>query len=537
MLRFLITLLSTIAITLSVFSQGVMKSQYELDSLSIYNKGKQEYTFYLKGGTQGLYIENYTFGTEPRILINIVNNTPDTLINNYKARDCGVLWLEVSLRYGDKINPGDTIQLYSAWLKKMGSFRCPLYYRYTLRDSMINATYRIWGNISKEKEVSNAEGVLTEKRDTILVNNGYASQDEINSHSKDKLKDAPRASKITYHPNGFIKTEIYPMHEYHYSEEKNGQIIKHIFGDSEYTAPVVYNYKDGEIYSKTSPKFINRKTYKIPYTVSKGIFKKEDLYEGEIEFYNTDDEHVISTLVKNGIQQEGFFYKGERYNLKDSLGQKDGKWIALHNSGGLCTHYSIADYGCKYISGIETYKNGVHTDTTYNFYKSGKLRSINIYPEGSAEQTHISYREDGSIQQVSTCLKTDSSKFTYEIITRYSDSLPNCIVTKTIGKKHKSFIDYTYSYKNCQVYSRTSNQKEIFYDTTQSVFLETFNDEQVYIKKEIGFNTRRIPFTVEIGEFEENEIYMINGIIEYYSEHGVFIERKKVLDGIIIGDE
>ncbi len=527
MRRFFLTLSCVLFLVFPLFGQAIGRDRFKLDSLQFHTSDRQEYSFYIKGGTQGLYIEHYYFGAEPRIDLNIINNTPDTLINRYKSRDGTVTWIQRNiLPYGSKMAPGDTLKVYSGWQRRIGLFNNILIYDYTVRDSLKTKPFKIWGNLGDKNDIVNYNGAVKSK--TNLYPKG---------HTIDKKKYGNKEPIKTYFSNGFIKTEDYPVNEYQYSSQVCGQITKRIFGNSDYSSPIVFDYVDGEIRSKTTPKFINRKTRKIPYCISKGKFNLNELYSGVIEFYNIDDQIVVSKKVSRGIQQEGFLYKGERYNLKDSLDRKEGKWITLNWRGGICSHYSIADYGCKFVGNITTYKNGLAADTSYKYYKSGKLQTVHVYPSETVEESQIMYQENGTIRQAVSYFKTDSSRFTYEVISSYSGSLPGCIVKKTIGKRNAGLEDYTYEYRDCKVHHKTSIQTEIFYDTTKYVSTEYIDNLEISFNEEIGFNLRSIPYTIEIGEFDDNELFLINGRIEYYDKNRNFIERKKVLNRMITKEE
>lgn len=87
------------------------------------------------------------------------------------------------------------------------------------------------------------------------------------------------------------------------------------------------------------------------------------------------------------------------------------------------------------------------------------------------------------------------------------------------------------------MHHKTSTQTEMFYDTTKHVFTDDIDNREINFNEEIGFNLRSIPYTIEIGKSDDNELFLINGRIEYYDKNRSFIEPKKVLNRLIIEEE
>lgn len=457
-----------------------------------------------------MYVENYELKTAGRLVIGLINNTPDTLLNQYKVRDRSIVWLELSgFRPDRKLLPGDTLRVYTVWHSKSGKFAAPLVFNYSLHGSPMQSVFRIWGNHKTELQP------VTALPKTVL------------------------ASQKTYYPNGFIRTEIDRANEYHYSEKVSGQLTKHLIGDSMHTSRLVIDYEHGEMRRKTAPKRINYQQYKIPYTVSEGTFAANELVDGIIHFYNVEDELVVSVLVQNGVQQEGFIYKGERCNLTNSEGQKEGKWISLLGRRGYCTHYSIADYACKFVRDVETYRKGVPVDTAFSYYKSGKLLHMTLFPGDFTKRNTTSYREDGTVMHTVSYFKSDTSRFTYEVMTHFSES--GCITSKTLGKRNGT-EDFNYTYGNCKLQAKISFRKEFFDDTTQILVKQYIPEiegpgKEIFVTQKQGLMTRSIPYTIEKGEFDAAELYLISGTIEYRDKRGAFLRSRKVVNGMILEEE
>ena len=98
----LILFYTTVGVQL--FAQHYGLHKFDIDSLRHYTEDQKEYTFYVDGGTQGLYVDSINTWNNG-FYLNVVNNTSDTIIFNYKTRDCAAVWFQnkSSYRYGDPI--------------------------------------------------------------------------------------------------------------------------------------------------------------------------------------------------------------------------------------------------------------------------------------------------------------------------------------------------------------------------------------------------------------------------------------------------
>ncbi|MCG8574699.1 MAG: hypothetical protein MI810_07430 [Flavobacteriales bacterium] len=339
--------------------------------------------------------------------------------------------------------------------------------------------------------------------------------------------------KSYFYKNGYLKTDVFIGATYHYSESVKDQIVQRLIGNPDYPGAPTYDYRDGELYQITSLKRVNKGMTKIPYMISKGQFIKQRLYDGTINFYSEDDQFLVSKKVKNGKQQEGLIYQGEICNLTDSTGKRQGKWVDL----GLKSYeedLSSGDLKNKFIQKIEFYEDGIPVDTTFRFYKSGNLHSIHIHQKDSIAPYSILYREDGTLKQKITYSKDQNGLFSILTTHYYSDSIQDCIVKKTIERKGQAFPNFTYAFKDCQLYSKTSTRREIYHND-ETTEIEEIIDGRTYTRTvEIGFDTRPIPYTAEIGTFDDEGVNLVNGKICYYSARGELLHCKEVINGLII---
>lgn len=497
----------TFLLSISCFAQ-YGKDRYVLDSLQVYTSGKQEYFFTISGGKQGLFVDNYDQKAFGKLFISLINNTKDTLLSDFKIRDKGITWFKEG-SHAQKMAPGDTARFFSGWSRTEGAINSSLEFNYVVSGKNTNVVYQIWGTFRQEV-------IPVQSKQPVIV-----------------------PSQKTYYPNGFIKTETTRTQEFHYSEKVNGQLTRYLLGDSIHTSRVIMEYDNGEMFRKTSTQRINYLKDKIPYTVSEGKFLNNELYEGVIHFYSVDDDLVVSVLVEEGKQLEGFLYKGERCNLVNSQGQRNGKWISFLPRGGYCSHYSIADYACNYVYGVEMYQNGLLVDTAFTYYKNGKIRSVTLFPGDLGKRFMTSYLEDGSVKHTSSNFKLDANTV-YEVYTEYSDS--GCVLKKTLGKANEE-VEYTYSYVNCRVHAKISARKSFYYDTIEvasSIYIgevEGPGKEITTVKRELGRIPKTIPYTIETGEFNASELYLVNGTIEYRDRQGKLLKIRKVINGVIVEDE
>jgi len=116
-----------------------------------------------------------------------------------------------------------------------------------------------------------------------------------------------------YYENGFLCSEAFEgdragfpdqYRTYLYSDSIAGQLTDLILGDN-----TKFGYTRGRMSSKTSPRFISimhleePEEKRIPYTVEKGWFLHEKLYNGAIEYYDTFDKLLKTERVVEGKLQ------------------------------------------------------------------------------------------------------------------------------------------------------------------------------------------------------------------------------------------
>jgi hypothetical protein len=121
------------------------KDLYRLDSIQEYSPEIKRYVFNIDGPSQGLYFGTFNVDSLPRIEIEIINNTKDTLMFPYRERDCSVLWMRKE-RY-DTIAPGQSMILWSAWLRKIGTCNCPIQIKSNVNGESVSYVIQTWGRI------------------------------------------------------------------------------------------------------------------------------------------------------------------------------------------------------------------------------------------------------------------------------------------------------------------------------------------------------------------------------------------------------
>lgn len=128
-------------------SQAQIKGKdfYKLQSVQEYSPEIKRYIFNLKGPSQGLFLGTLNVDSLPRIEIEIINNTGDTLIHPYRERDCSVLWMRKE-RY-DKVAPGESMIFWSAWLRKIGPCNCPIQINGSVDGEKERYLLKTWGTI------------------------------------------------------------------------------------------------------------------------------------------------------------------------------------------------------------------------------------------------------------------------------------------------------------------------------------------------------------------------------------------------------
>jgi hypothetical protein len=132
-------------------SQAQIKGKdfYKLQFVQEYSPEIKRYVFNLNKPSQGLYLGTLKVDSLPRIEIEIINNTGDTLIHPYRERDCSVLWMRKE-RY-DKVAPGESMIFWSAWLRKIGFCNCPIRINSIVNGESKRYQIKTWGMILPSK--------------------------------------------------------------------------------------------------------------------------------------------------------------------------------------------------------------------------------------------------------------------------------------------------------------------------------------------------------------------------------------------------
>lgn len=289
----------------------------------------------------------------------------------------------------------------------------------------------------------------------------------------------------------------------------------------------------------TPEKVAKNNTVKIPYTVSHGQFNNDSLFDGILAYYNSRDELIVSKQIKNGNEQEGYILEGELVNLRDHLGRKTGKWITPVAPYWL-GKFENSENLFEVIGNIINYDKGEKIDTGFFYNRYGKLAQIFIYSKDTIPPKRVCYDNDGRISSIDYHVADPKYGFVRSSSIYYSDNIPDCIIKKETYE-HQN-LNFTYDYINCELYSKTSIKEK--FSTRQSTLKEThdfFSSSGKSQKESIIYFTTYdemvstpIPYTVEIGLFDSNEMYLVHGEINYYNSNGVLIESKKVVDGVVI---
>ncbi len=245
-------------------------------------------------------------------------------------------------------------------------------------------------------------------------------------------------------------------------------------------------------------------------------------------YYNIDGELLVSKRIIDGKEQEGYIFKGEHVNLTDGLGRKTGKWLTLRSSKQAGKFEGIYN--------ILNYKEGVKVDTGHFYNRSDQLTEIFIYGNDSTLPKRIVYNNSGGVSRIDYHTTDPKYRFVRSESIHYSDTLSTCITKRETYVNQK--VNYVYDYKNCQLYSKTSVKED--FTTVESEVTETFyppglNQKPIeYTETVLMPFLKPIPYSVEIGDFDDKETYLLNGTISYYAASGLLLESKEVVDGVIV---
>lgn len=510
-----------------------------LDTIVRFQEGTNEYSF-LWTKKQGFFWDTISHKIDCHdVVLNILNDTKDTIfITKLGGGDGALIYNRVNYntRYNARhplynaILPNEilkvSVRLYS--IERRYKFQKNLYIRCQIDSKEEKFGISSWGHFvigypSKKKLTPNKE-IDFEKQTNIVA---------IDSTIKDKL--------IKLIPNPTLN-----------DANKLVQPIE-LKSDSLIPSATKNKTKNDSLKEPIISKISSERTYKgikIPYTISQGKFKGENLHSGEIEYYNSKDDLIASKLIKNGEEQEGYIYKGQKVNQLDSLGRKSKLWIYPISAAAYSEFRSIKNVEKLYqgIVHIENYLEGAKVDTQYTYNKEGRLMSIIVWGAPSTLPHTIHYYPDGNISQVDSFATHPKYPFVPSESIYYSDTFSNCIV------KRKTYVDqkvnFTYKYVNCQLYSKTSVKEKYVREPKQEITYEIIHHDETFvgegkiikaewdevISNDVGrmpFTQKPIPYTVEIGDFDSSNTYLINGQIDYYNADDSLIESKLVVNGLI----
>ncbi len=299
-------------------------------------------------------------------------------------------------------------------------------------------------------------------------------------------------------------------------------------------------YNENDSLYIISNKYLPNTKVRIPFTITIGKFKNNAIYNGEIEYYSSEGKLLFSILYKEGKKQEGIIYKGETLNLKDRLGKNEGIWMTPRRAN-FRNNQIKTDELYEGFWHIVKYKSGINIDTGYFYNELGDLTQVFIYATDSTSPQRTFLNAEGSIIQIDYFKPNEMYKHIIYKSVWYSDFLTGCISKRASYSENAQKIDFTYEYRDCQLYSKTSvkekylKPEETEYYDEQTVFIDG-EMRTIRIKQELPTTAtlEPVPYTVEVGEFDLTEFFLVNGTINYYTEKGVLIESKKVIDSVIV---
>lgn len=251
-------------------------------------------------------------------------------------------------------------------------------------------------------------------------------------------------------------------------------------------------------------------------------------HDSLVHIYDSKGELIVSKAWKDGLEQEGYIYKGERVNQTDQKGRKTGRWISFYQSN---TPNKIDG-----IANLVNYDKNQYVDTGYFFLRSGVLSEIFIYGNDSILPKRIVYYSSGKISRIDYHGTDPKYGFVRILSIYFSDSIADCVIKKETYQNQN--VNFIYNYQDCKLLSKTSVKesfKIIETETEETFYPPGINERPITYKTmtSVPF-TESLPYTIESGEFDTTDTNLINGTISYYNEINELIKTKKVLNGLII---
>lgn len=197
--------ISVITLTFGQSRQGLHK----VDSLQFYNSNKSKYEFSMIKNLQGFFWDSICYQSKPYVEVNIVNDSKDTLINYYQARDSRILWYEKKGKYNDTLLPGQSITLKSLWPDRepTGTFYSPIRLKYKIGDSIYTNTIEVWGSVYPSSDKIISTSIAISEQSTFEIPSSSFQQDSIKSISN--TYDLGCYETIRYlNKDGTIRKEI-----------------------------------------------------------------------------------------------------------------------------------------------------------------------------------------------------------------------------------------------------------------------------------------------------------------------------------------
>lgn len=405
-----------------------------------------------------------------------------------------------------------------------------------------------WDTISYEMDIQNVTfSILNDTRDTFYIQSVGKGDGTFLFHRKSFNREFgkynPLYGAVLPNQKLIVEVELYNLHtKSNFSRPLFIAYSKNYMPDKKLSISVWGCYVEG--YKNTDQRLKNKTEVQkgIPYMAFEGMKKNNIPYEGIMHYYNSKNELIFSKKVEKGIVIEAYLYEGEWVNQKNNQGEKTGLWIHAATAQLYPEFKQINNAENLYETIIhkERYLNGVKVGLQHTYKKEGWLAQTIDWNNGEKPPVWYYFNEGGDTIRIDSFDVHSDHRFVRVKSLYFNDSLPDCLIKKETYVDQK--LVYTYAYRDCKVYSKTSIQTisvmEVYEEET--VFYETFVDEGRVEEQEMSytervpyFKERKIPYTVEMGEFDVNEENLINGTISYYNERHELIETKMVRNGLI----
>lgn len=280
---------------------------------------------------------------------------------------------------------------------------------------------------------------------------------------------------IEFHTNKCIKSRYFNTDHYIlYSEKKCGCLVKETFG--RYDTTFVFYKNCIPHQKKYTLKNMNASYW--GYAIASGQFTDLHLTNGNLQYYNSEDELIFSFQITGEQIQESFTYLNDVYNNK-SENVKTGTWIRMRQDTTRFSVFLANNPDANIFNYVhETYEDGKLLETVF-YYPNGFLAAKTFTIDSMSIVLNYSESKSGIVISG----ERDTSEMKYE----------NGKLIKIISPKTK-WISWT------------------------------------GVEHDVGQREENIPYTIERGQFKNYKIY--NGYIDHYNANGVKTNTAKVINGI-----